>query len=85
MKTNIIEVIYEPENKIFVIVDGKKTLLLSDEKKQISASEIYKCLNYKKDKKYALTELNDHKDINDDYKNYLNEIYEIFKSILKGI
>ena len=85
MKTSIIEVIYEPENKIFVIVDGKKTLILSDEKKQINASEIYKCLNYKKDKKYSLTELKDYNDINDDYKNYLNEIYEIFKTILKTI
>lgn len=85
MKTNIIEVIYEHENKIFVIVDGKKTLILSDEKKQINASEIYKCLNYKKGKKYSLTELKIYNYINDDYKNYLIEIYEIFKTILKNI
>lgn len=85
MKTNIIEVIYEHENKIFVIVDGKKTLILSDEKKQINASEIYICLNYKKDKKYSLTELKTYNYINDDYKNYLIEIYEIFKTILKNI
>lgn len=85
MKTNIIEVIYETENKIFVVVGGKKTLILSDEKKQINASEIYKCLNYEKGKKYSLSELKDYNDINEDYKNYLIEIYEIFKSILKGI
>lgn len=85
MKTNIIEVIYEHENKIFVIVDGKKTLILSDEKKQINASEIYKCLNYKKGKKYSLTEFKTYNYINDDYKNYLIEIYEIFKTILKNI
>lgn len=85
MKTNIIEVIYESENKIFVIVNGKKTLILSNEKKQINASEIYKCLNYKKGEKYSLTELNNYKDINEDYKNYLIEIHEIFKSILKEI
>lgn len=63
----------------------KKTLILSDEKKQINASEIYKCLNYKKNKTYSLTELKDYNNINDDYKNYLNEIYEIFKTILKSI
>lgn len=85
MKINVIEVIYESKNKIFVKVEDKKTLLLSDEKKQINASEIYKCLNYKKDKQYSLNELKEYEDINEDYKNYLKEIYEIFKTIIKNI
>lgn len=85
MKTSVIEVIYEPQNKIYVKIDNKKTLLLSDDKKQINATEIYKCLNYKKDKKYLLNDLKEYKDINDDYNNYLNEIQEIFKTIIKNI
>ena len=79
-----IEVVYE-NNKIYVKVDKKNTLLLSDDKKQINASEIYDCLNFKIGKKYTLLELKEYTDINDDYKTYLKEIYEIFKTIIKAI
>mgnify|MGYP004508758967 CR=1 FL=1 len=79
-----IKVVYE-NNKIYVKVDKKTTLLLSDDKKQINASEIYDCLNYEIGKKYILLELKDYTDINDDYKTYLKEIYEIFKTIIKAI
>lgn len=85
MKTSEIEVLYENPNKICVKVDDKKVLLLSEDKKQITAKEIYKFLDYKKGKNYSLKDLKEFPEINDDYKNYLDEIYEIFKTIMKSL
>lgn len=85
MKTIIIEIIYKPSNEIYVKVGKKETLILSNNKKQITASEIYNCLDYQKNKKYELKELCSYADINEDFNNYLNEIYDIFKTILKDV
>lgn len=49
METKIkIKIEYEPTNKIYLSSNEKRTLILSDENKEISAKTILEFLNYKR-------------------------------------
>ena len=60
METKIkIKIEYEPTNKIYLSSNEKRTLILSDENKEISAKTILEFLNYKKENIYELEGLSE--------------------------
>ncbi len=84
MKTNI-EVGYKKENKIYIKIGSKQKDIITDEKKEIKASEIYDLFNYKKGKEYQLKEKEEYVEISEEYKKYLDEIYEMIEKIVHNI
>lgn len=84
MKTNI-EVGYKKENKIYIKIGSKQEDIITDEKKEFKASNIYYLFNYKNGKEYQLKELKKYTDISEEYKKYLNEIYDMIKKIVDNI
>lgn len=81
-----INIEYEAINKIYLNSDSNKILILSNEKKEISAKEIFDFLNYQSGKKYILEELSqDMATLDENNKNYIDQIYKMMKSIINGI
>ncbi|MDD2518990.1 MAG: hypothetical protein PHG18_03790 [Bacilli bacterium] len=84
METNV-EVSYKRKNKIYLKVGSKESLVISDDKKEITAAEIYELFAYKKDKKYVLKPLEDTLGISNDYLDYLKKFYKMIDGIIKDI
>lgn len=84
MKTNI-EVGYKKENKIYIKIGKKQKEIITNEKKEIKASEIYDLFNYKKGKEYQLKEKEQYDEISEEYKKYLDEIYKMINKIVDSI
>ncbi len=85
MEINI-KIEYEPINNIYLSSNEKKILLLSNENKEISAKKILEFLDYEKGKKYKLEELSeDISNLDENNKNYIEQIYSMLQSIVEGI
>lgn len=85
MEINVV-ISYEPTNNIYITIGDTKKMLLSDDKKEIFASEILQILDYKKDKKYNLIPLGeDIEKLDTNNKSYVKQIYEMINTIIKGI
>ena len=81
-----IKIEYEPTNKIYLTSNEKRTLILSDENKEISAKTILEFLNYKKENRYELEELSeDISNLDENNKNYIEQIHSMLQSIVDGI
>ena len=62
------------------------SLILSDENKEISAKNILEFLDYKKENTYKLEELSeDISNLDENNKNYIEQIYFMLQSIVEGI
>lgn len=77
--------VYYDNNSINVKFDDNNLVLLSENKKELNAKEIYDMFKYENDKKYELVELEDLKDLDEDSKYYTEECHKIFKNIIDGI
>ena len=84
MKTSI-EVGYKKENKIYIKIGKQQKEIITNEKKEIKASEIYDLFNYRKGKEYQLEEKKQYDEISEEYKKYLDEIYEMINRIVDSI
>ena len=63
-----------------------RSLILSDENKEISAKNILEFLDYKKENTYKLEELSeDISNLDENNKNYIEQIYFMLQSIVEGI
>lgn len=81
-----ISVIYKPKNKIIIKSNDIENLILSDEKKEIKASEILKILDYKENKKYKLLSIDEEiSNLDEKNKDNIIQIYNLFDDIIKGI
>lgn len=80
-----IKVEYVHPKQIILSSDKNSTVLISEEKKKILASEIYNIFNYTKDKTYELDKLNVYDEIPQDYEIYLKECHELIEGIIKDI
>ena len=87
METKIkIKIEYEPTNKIYLSSNEKRTLILSDENKEISAKTILEFLNCKKENIYELEGLSeDISNLDENNKNYIEQIHSMLQSIVDGI
>lgn len=85
METNI-KIEYEAINNIFLSSNEKRILLLSNDNKEISAKMILEFLEYEKGKKYKLEELSeDISKLDENNKNYIEQLYMMLQSIVDGI
>lgn len=85
METNI-KIEYEAVNNIFLSSNEKRILLLSNDNKEISAKKILEFLDYEKGKKYKLEELSeDISNLDENNKNYIEQIQLMLQSIVDGI
>ena len=81
-----IKIEYEAVNKIYLISNEKRKLILSDDNKEISAKIVMEILDYKKGNNYQLEELSeDISNLDENNKNYIEQIYFMLKSIIDGI
>ena len=81
-----IKIEYEQTNKIYLSSNENRILMLSDENKEISAKNILKFLDYKKENTYELEELSeDISNLDENNKNYIEQIYFMIQSIIIGI
>ena len=81
-----IKIEYEPTNKIYLSSNEKRILILSEENKEISAKTILDFLDYKKGNTYELEELSeDISNLDENNKNYIEQIYSMLQSIIDGI
>lgn len=81
-----VSISYEAINNIYITVGENKKLLLSNEKKEILASEILDVLDYKKEQKYILLPLGkDVEKLDSTNKNYIQQIFEMLETIITGI
>ena len=62
MKTNI-EIGYKKNDRIYIKIGNKAKDIITDENKEIKASEIYELFNYKKGKEYLLKDKKEYTDI----------------------
>lgn len=84
MKINV-KVEYCNPQTIKLTIDKKSIVLISESKKKILASEIYKIFNHKKGNTYELAELPKYDDIPSDYEIYLSECYDLISGIINDI
>ncbi len=81
-----IKVEYEPINNIYLSSNGTRILLISNDNKEISAKKILEFFDYEKGKKYKLEELSkDISNLDENNKNYIEQIYAMLQSIIYGI
>lgn len=81
-----IKIEYEPTNKIYLSSNENRSLILSDENKEISAKNILEFIDYKKENAYKLEELSeDISNLDENNKNYIEQIYFMLQSIVEGI
>lgn len=81
-----IKIEYEPINNIYLSSNGTRILLLSNDNKEISAKKILEFFDYEKGKKYKLEELSeDISNLDENNKNYIEQIYSMLQSIIYGI
>ena len=81
-----IKVEYEPINNIYLSSNGTRILLISNDNKEISAKKIFEFFDYEKGKKYKLEELSkDISNLDENNKNYIEQIYAMLQSIIYGI
>ena len=74
------------KKKIYLSSNENRILMLSDENKEISAKNILKFLDYKKENTYELEELSeDISNLDENNKNYIEQIYFMIQSIIIGI
>ena len=81
-----IRIEYEPINNIYLKSNEKQVLLLSNDEKEISAKKLLDFFNYEKGKKYKLGELGeDISNLDENNRNYIEQIYSMMKEIIEGI
>ena len=81
-----IKIEYEPINNIYLSSNGTRILLLSNDNKEISAKKILEFFDYEKGKKYKLEELSeDISNLDENNKNYIEQIHSMLQSIIYGI
>ena len=81
-----IRIEYEPINNIYLKSNEKQVLLLSNDEKEISAKKLLDFFNYEKGKKYKLEELGeDISNLDENNRNYIEQIYSMMKEIIEGI
>ena len=81
-----IKVEYEPIKNIYLRLNGTIILLISNDNKEISAKKILEFFDYEKGKKYKLEELSkDISNLDENNKNYIEQIYAMLQSIIYGI
>ena len=77
---------YEPVNKIYLCSNENRNLILSNDNKEISAKDILDFFNYQKGNKYILSELSqDILNLDENNRNYIEQIYIMLQSITDGI
>ena len=85
MEINI-KIEYEAVNNIFLSSNEKRILLLSNDNKEISAKKILEFFDYEKGQKYKLDELSeDISNLDENNKNYIEQIHIMLQSIVDGI
>ena len=84
MKINV-KVGYKYKDIIYIEIGGKTKDIITDDNKEINASDIYNLFNYKSVKEYVLKEKENEDNVPEEYRLYLEEVFDMIEKIVEKI